>query len=280
MNYHQDTFSDNKKNTIYYQSWLPKSDIKALIVVVHGLGEHSGRYTNLVNHLIPLGYGVYSWDHIGHGRSDGMRKYIDRFPDFTNVVSQYVQQIKAAHPALPLFILGHSMGGLITANYLLDHQSDFKGAIFSAPAIKVAGGVHPLKLYGVKFLSAIFPRFGLAPLNPSAITRNLKVLEESLNDPLTNYGKTSVRLLTELMDAMVQFKKKAHTLTLPVLILQGSDDQVIDPSGANLLYDLVSSEDKTLKIYPDLYHEVFHEPERYKVLVDVEAWLERLNMEV
>lgn len=279
MNHHQDTFNDYKNNTIYYQSWLPKGDIKALILVVHGLGEHSGRYTNLVNHVIPLDYGVYSWDHIGHGRSDGMRKYIDRFPDFTNVVAQYFQQIKLAHPELPIFILGHSMGGLITADYLLDHQADFKGAIFSAPALKVAGGVNPFTLYGGKLLSAIYPKFGMAPLDSSAITRDLKVLEESRKDPLTNYGKTSVRLLAELVDAMARFKEEAKTLTLPILVLQGSDDQVVDPTGANLLYESVSSTDKTLKIYPDLYHEVFHEPERESVLADVEEWLERVNSE-
>ena len=277
MNYHQDTFNDYKNNTIFYQSWLHKDNIKALILVVHGLGEHSGRYTNLVNHVVPLGYGVYSWDHIGHGRSDGMRKYIDRFSDFTNVVAQYFQQVKSTHPELPIFILGHSMGGLITANYLLDKQADFKGAIFSAPALKVAGGLNPFKLYGGKLLSAIYPKFGMSPLDSSAITRDLKVLEESRKDPLTNYGKTSVRLLAELVDAMTRFKKEARTLTLPILVLQGSDDQVVDPTGANLLYESVSSTDKTLKVYPGLYHEVFHEPERESVLADVEVWLERVT---
>lgn len=280
MNHHQDTFTDYKNNTIYYQSWLPKGEIKALIMVVHGLGEHSGRYANLVNHLVPLGYGIYSWDHIGHGRSDGMRKYIDRFPDFTNVVSQYYHQIKTAHPALPIFILGHSMGGLITANYLLDHQADFKGAIFSAPAIKVAGGVNPFRLFGGRLLSVIYPKYGMAPLNPESITRDLKVLEENLKDPLNSRGKTAVRLLTEMLDAMARFKKEAKIITLPILVLQGSDDQVVDPAGADLLYELVSSEDKTLKTYPGLYHEVFHEPEREMVLADVGKWLERVSGEV
>jgi len=155
------TFQDAKNNNIFHQSWLPEGDIRAVILLAHGLSEHSGRYGHLVNSLVPLGYAIYSWDHLGHGRSDGPRKYIDQFSDFTDVMAMAFAQVKENHPTLPIFLLGHSMGGLISVNYLLDHQSDFAGALLSAPAIKPKGGVNPLTKLGGKILSILFPKLGL-----------------------------------------------------------------------------------------------------------------------
>jgi len=275
MKYTQSYMTDLKNNRIFQQCWLPDQEIKAVILLVHGLGEHSSRYSNLLDCLLPQNYAVYSWDHIGHGRSDGDRKFITHFSDFTQVITQYLTEIKQQHPDLPLYLFGHSMGGLIATHYLIDHQQEFAGTILSAPALKVIGGVPPLKRYGGKLMSAIFPKYGMSSIQGQYISRDPLVVELANNDPLVEKGKTSVRLLAELVDAMARVNKEAHHIRLPMLILQGTDDLIVDPAGADRLYQLISSEDKTLKIYNGLYHELINEPEKDEVLADITEWLNK-----
>ena len=272
--YHSQYYcSDANNNKIFRQSWLPKNQVKAIVLLVHGMGEHSSRYSNLVDYLLPLGYAIYSWDHVGHGRSDGYRKFITHFSDFTDVLTEYLQEIQQKNPHTPIYLFGHSMGGLIATHYLIDHQQAFRGAILSAPALKVIGGVPLLKLYGGKFLSAVFPKFGLTSINGQLISRDPLVVEAANGDPLVEKGKTSVRLLAELVDAMARVDVAANQIHLPILILQGADDHIVDPAGADTLYQKVSSQDKTLKVYPDLYHELINEPEKGEVLADIAEWL-------
>ena len=267
-------FKDANNNDIFHQAWLPQGEIKAVILLAHGLSEHSGRYGYLIDSLVPLGYAVYSWDHLGHGRSDGPRKYIDAFTDFTDVMSQYVAQIKEQHPESPVFLLGHSMGGLISVNYLLDHQHDFSGLILSAPAIKPAGGVSPITKIGGKILSALVPTFGFKSINGKDVCREPEVLESIVNDPLFGHGKITIRLLAEILNGMERVEAEAESITLPIIILQGTEDRIVDPAGAEFLYELVSSEDKTLKVYDGFYHELFNDPEKALVFADVKEWLE------
>ena len=136
-----------------------------MLLVVHGLGEHSGRYMNVVNHFVPLGYAVYGFDHIGHGKSDGTREMVERFEDFTDTLSIYYNMVKGWQPGKPIFLLGHSMGGLIASYYLLDHQADFKGAVISAPPIKVSENISPATITMGKILSVLAPKAGLLPLD-------------------------------------------------------------------------------------------------------------------
>jgi len=113
---------------IYFQSWFPESEPKAVLLIVHGLAEHSGRYRNVVDRFVPLGYAVYGIDHFGHGKSDGTRVYVERFNDYTNTLKVYFDMMRGWQPDKPVFLVGHSMGGLISAVYLLDHQAELAGA--------------------------------------------------------------------------------------------------------------------------------------------------------
>jgi alpha-beta hydrolase superfamily lysophospholipase len=139
--------------------------VKAVLLIVYGLGEHSGRYMNVVNHFVPLGYAVYELDHIGHGKSDGEREMVDRFEDYTNTLSIYVNMVKGWQPGKPIILLGQSMGGLIVPYYLLDHQSDFKAAVIFAPAIKIPDSVSPITITMGKILSSIAPKAGILGLD-------------------------------------------------------------------------------------------------------------------
>ncbi|MBA4395726.1 MAG: alpha/beta hydrolase, partial [Desulfobacca sp.] len=259
---------------IYYQGWLPEGPVKAVLLVVHGLAEHSGRYQNPVNYFVPLGYAVYGIDHLGHGKSDGRRVYVDRFEDFTQTVKKILDMIRGWHPDQPIFLVGHSLGGLIAAYYLLDHQADLTGAILSGPAVKIPDNISPVVIFLGKIFSALVPKFGLIGLEAEGISRDPAVVQAYQNDPQVYTGKTTARLAAEMLKAMKRVSSEAVKIKLPILIIQGGADKLVDPAGARMLYDRVGSVDKKVIIYEGLYHEVFNEPERDKVLHDVENWLD------
>jgi acylglycerol lipase len=261
MKHQEGTFKGVRDADIYYQYWLPEGEPKAVLLIVHGLAEHSGRYMNVVNHFVPLGYGVYGIDHLGHGRSDGTRVYVERFEDYTDTLQIYVDMVRQWQPDKPLFLVGHSMGGLIGALYLLDHQDELAGAVLSGPCVKVPDDVSPVTVLFGRLFSALMPRAGLLGLEAEGVCRDPAVVEAYVNDPLVHTG-------------MGRVTAEADRITLPILLVQGSADRLVDPDGARMLYDTASSEDKQIEIYEGFYHEVFNEPEHDRVLRDVETWLE------
>ena len=274
MKHQEGFFRGVREANIYYQGWLPEGEPKAILLVVHGLAEHSGRYGNIVNHFVPLGYAVYGIDHFGHGKSDGTRVYVKRFDDYTNTLKVYFDKVRGSQPDKPIFLVGHSMGGLIGAVYLLDHQAELAGAVLSGPAVKIPEYVTPFILFMGKMLSALVPKYGLLPLDANGVSRDPAVVQAYVNDPLVYRGKMTARLAAEMLKAMLTVSAQAARITLPIMIVQGSADRLVNPAGARMLYDGVSSVDKQIKIYEGLYHEVFNEPEHDKVLRDVEIWLE------
>ncbi len=273
MQHIEGRFKSPRNAGIYYQAWLPEGGVKAALLLVHGLGEHSGRYGNVVNRLVPLGYAIYALDHVGHGKSEGAREYVERFEDYTDTLAVYQAMVAGWQAGRPLFLLGHSMGGLIATVYLLDHQADFTGAVLSAPAIKVSGNIPQAAIVLSKILAVLAPKAGVAALDTNLISRDPGVVAAYDADPLVCHGKTTARLGAELLKAGRRAAAEAGRISLPILILQGGGDKIVDPSGAQSLHDTASSTDKTLKMYPGLYHEIFNEPERAQVLQDVQAWL-------
>jgi alpha-beta hydrolase superfamily lysophospholipase len=273
MNHQEGYFKGRQGTNLYYQGWLPEGRSVAVLLIVHGLAEHSGRYGNVVNYFVPRGYAVYGIDHLGHGHSDGPRAYVERFQDFLDPLKVFLDRIRDWQPGAPIFLVGHSLGGLISAAYLLDQPDELAGAILSAPSVKMPGSVSRLTLFGGKVLSALFPKMGLVRLEADGVSRDPAVVRAYRSDPLVFTGKITARLGTELLEAMDRVLAEARKIRLPLLILQGAADKLVDPGGAQVLYDRVGSADKTIKIYEGLYHEVFNEPEHEQVLRDVEKWL-------
>ena len=274
MKHQEGFFKGVRDANIYFQSWSPEGEPRAILLIIHGLAEHSGRYMNLVNHFVPLGYGVYGIDHLGHGRSDGTRVFVERFEDYTNTLKVYFDMIRRWQPRKPVFLVGHSMGGLISAVYLLDHQAELTGAVLSGAAVKVPSNITPVILYVGKVLSALMPKFGLLGLDADGICRDPAVVQAYVSDPLVYTGKTTARLAAEMLKAIQYVSAEATRITLPIMMVQGSADRLVDPAGSQMLYEAVSSADKEIRIYDGFYHEVFNEPEHDKVLHDIEIWLE------
>jgi acylglycerol lipase len=273
MKHQEGFFNGVRDHRIYYQCWLPETEPKAVLLVVHGLAEHGGRYMNLVNHFLPLGYAVYAADHLGHGRSEGTRAYVERFTDYTDTVVTFREMIRDRQKDKPVFLVGHSMGGLIGALYLLDHQNELAGAVLSGPAVKAPDNISPVTIFAGKVLSAIMPRLGLIQLEAEGVSRDPAVVKAYKTDPLVYPGKVTARLGAEMIKAMGQIGAQASRITLPLLILQGGADRLVHPSGAQLLHDLVASVDRKIILYEGFYHEVFNEPEHGRVMRDVETWL-------
>lgn len=273
MNHVEGHFAGARGADIYYQGWLPDGDAVGILLVVHGLGEHSGRYMNVVDYFAPRGYAIYALDHLGHGKSAGEREFIDRFGDFTDTLATFYRMVAGWQPGKPIFLLGHSMGGLIATYYLLDHQADFAGAVISAPAISAGSSVSQFTIIMGKVLAALAPKTGVLALDVNGISRDPAVVQAYVADPLVFQGKTPARLASEMLKAMQRVNAEVGKITLPFIVLQGGADRLVDPAGAQVLYNGASSRDKTIKVYDGLYHEVFNEPERDQVLADVAAWL-------
>ncbi|MFC1876122.1 alpha/beta hydrolase [Thermodesulfobacteriota bacterium] len=272
---HKEGYLKGVRDTnIYYQYWSPDDEPKTILIIVHGLAEHSGRYMNVVNHFVPAGHAVYGIDHIGHGKSDGERVYVDRFQDYISTLTTYVDMIRNWQPGKPIFMIGHSMGGLIGAAYLLEHQHELSGAVLSGPGIKVPDNISQAVIFMGKILSKILPKAGILQLDAKGVSRDPAVVDAYVNDPLVYTGKITARLGAEMLKTMQDVTDNAARIKLPLTIVQGSDDILIDPGGAQLLYDSVSSEDKSITIYEGFYHEVFNEPEHEQVLNDVQKWIE------
>jgi len=274
MRHMEGTFKSVRNLKVYHQAWFPEGEIKAVLFIVHGVGEYSARYTNVINRFVPLGYAVYGVDHIGHGKSEGEREMVSRFEDFTEPLITCRKMIAEAHPGVPVIIYGHSMGALITSFHLLDHQADFKAAIISAPPVKVPASISPLTVTLGKVISTIAPKMGLIGLDVYNLSHDKTVVDAYINDPLVFHGKMPARLSAEMLRAMMRVTAEANKIEIPLFILQGSADHLVDPSGAQMLYEKASSADKTLKVYEGLYHEVHNEPERELMFKDLEDWLE------
>ena len=274
MDHTEGTFDGFEGLELYYQRWRPDGESKAVLAVVHGFGEHSGRYGNVVDCFAPKGYAVYSFDHRGHGRSPGPRGFINSFTEFRGDVKAFLEFIHEQEPNRPVFLLGHSMGGLVVLEYVLHHPEGLVGVIASGPLL-AQPPISPLLAGLSKVLSSILPRLSLAAgLDTTALSRDEAVVQAYENDPLV-HGLGTPRMATELTKAFEWTHAHAADLSIPCLIVHGSADRLTPPEGSRIFYENVTFGDKERKVYEDYYHEVFNDVGKEQVLADVEAWVER-----
>lgn len=268
------TFRAFDGETIHHQAWLPDASPRAVVLLVHGLGEHAGRYEHVAEALVDAGYAVRALDHRGHGRSSGKRAFVESYDELLRDLHQFRRLVTDEHPDIPLVLLGHSMGGNIAMGYTLGNPDGIAALVLSGPALQVGDDFSPLQLKVFGAIARIAP--GLRPqgLSADAISRDPAVVEAYRNDPLVYTGKISAGLGAALIGAMQSFPDRYHELRLPILVLHGTDDQLADIDGSRELEAKAVDADLTAHYYDGLYHEVFNEPERDRVLADLTSWLD------
>lgn len=260
---------------LYYQGWRPNGQARAVLAVVHGVGEHSGRYMNIVNRLTGRGYVVYGFDQRGHGRSPGQRGHINSWGEYRGDLNAFLNVIGEHEPNLPLFLLGHSMGALVALDYLLCHPVALRGAIVSGAPIEPAGVAKPYLVVLARFLSRVWPRFSLRlRLDTPALSRDPAVVKAYETDPLV-HGLATSRWGTESLATIKRVKAQAAEVNVPILFIHGGADRLNSPNGSRSFFEKVNVSDKELKVYPGSYHEPHNDIDYEQVTNDIEKWLER-----
>lgn len=257
--------------TIAYK-WLPEGRARALVVGVHGFAEHAGRYDHVGRFLAERGFALYMYDLRGHGRSEWERGYVDRFEQFVEDTAAFVRMAKSEVRA-KTFLLGHSMGGLITVYTAAKLGGELSGFVTSGAAVEVRAS--PLTRFALQ-LAGLLNRKGRVrtPVAVECLSKDKAVVDRYLSDPLV-FKDPTYQLLLEFGKAVQRVWRVVGTVSLPALIMHGGDDCLVPPSASRKLYEKLPSPDKTLKIYEGLRHEIFNEVEKEKVLSDLAEWLSK-----
>ncbi|MHA1763006.1 MAG: lysophospholipase [Promethearchaeota archaeon] len=275
MKHQEDFFKNNDGLKLFYQVWFPDNP-KAIILIVHGFGEHSGRYKNVVDALLPEGYALYAFDLRGHGKSEGITNYVDSFDQYIDDVKTFHDLIRKTHPDLPLFLLGHSMGSCIASYFTSKYEDLLKGLILSGCGVRVGEGVNPFLKLLAGVISKIAGKSTIdTKLDPNSLSHDLSVVKAYVEDPLVHHEKISARLAHELMNRFGKITLVVSKIRIPVLIQSGSEDKAAQ--GIKDLIKELKTDNFTCHVYDGLYHEVYNEiaEKRKVVLEDLKNWLNK-----
>lgn len=260
----------------YYERRWPLAAPRGHIVLVHGFGEHIGRYDHIAATFNEAGYSVYGYDHRHHGRSPGKRAHIERFERLPADLDAFVQHVQTLSGGAPFFLFAHSMGGLVTARYLQTFAapSALRGVVFSSPFFQLPDNISPLLIKVARVLSALTPWLPVSKLETAALSRDSAVVQAYVSDPLNNHAPICARTGAELNTAVAAARANCARITPPIYVYHGDADRLAMHQGSVHLHGHAGSADKTLRLYPGGYHELFNDRERDEVLREVLAWLD------
>lgn len=295
----QGTFNGSRNLQLFYQSWYPPAcgkpsmgsatnpiatnPIKGVLAIVHGLGEHSGRYCSIVEGLTAAGYAVFGFDNQGHGKSEGQRGHIESWKDYRDNTQAFLQLVRRQEPTAPLFLMGHSLGGLIVLDYVLRSARtaefealNLEGIVVSAPPIQpMESTASSIRIVLARLLSGVLPRVSLKMgLSQDALSRDQTVTEQAVCDPLT-HSYVTLRWGSETLSTIDWVKKHIQQLRLPILLTHGEADPIVAPDGTRAIYQQIESPNKALNIYPGSYHEPHNDLDAKSVVADLVSWLEK-----
>ncbi|RNB80866.1 alpha/beta hydrolase [Brevibacillus panacihumi] len=260
---------------MYKHKW-PAANPVAAVVLVHGTGEHHGRYAHVARYLNERGWDVYTGDLPGYGQSPGKRGHIDSFSQYIETVHQWTKEAVEQSDGRPVYLMGHSLGGLIVTRYVQTQAtaSKLSGIILTSPCLELVLKVPEWKKRLAKVLDRIWPSLALSNgISPDMVSRDAEVQDLYKRDPL-NCHKVSVRWFEELHRAMGQAWEEANKLDFPILILQAGDDLLVDARAVERFADRIQAE-KEFHLFPHLRHEVLNEPEKEQVLERIVQWMEK-----
>jgi alpha-beta hydrolase superfamily lysophospholipase len=251
----------------------PIQNPKARILLVHGLGEHCLRYTHVAEAFSAIGFEVYTFDLRGHGQSEGERAFVTD-------IQRYCEDVEAVYQTipkdLPFYMLGHSMGGLITLKFLVQQpRPDVRGAIFSGAALQAGDDITPFVIFITKLLAKFFPKLQTTKLDPKSISRDAETVKNYASDPLIYHDGLKTGLGMAVLKAFDEVKARFANFDYPVLIMHGGADKITNIKGSKEFYEKAASRDKTFKIWDGAYHEIFNETNRAEVIAFMTNWAQK-----
>src|SRR6478735_10015519 len=262
--------------TLQGERWTAAGRPKASLVLSHGYAEHMGRYGHVLRPLAINRFAIYLADHRGHGKSEGERALIRRFDQYVDDLDLVVNRARQEQVGKPCYLLGHSMGGLIALRYALAHPEKIDALVLSAPAIKPVQDASMLQEASLRLIARVAPGMPVVPSREGVLSSDPAVEERAKKDPLFYNGKTKAKQAVEIVDAGREVLKRASQLKMPLMILQGSDDELVDPKGSEQLYKLTNHRpgvDTSMVVWPGMKHELLNELDGEQVLGVIIAWL-------
>jgi alpha-beta hydrolase superfamily lysophospholipase len=258
---------------LYAQAWRPDYEARGVVTLVHGLGEHSGRYAHVGAALSDAGYVLHAFDLRGHGKSEGPRGHAPQFEAWMQDIGRALQEAAQTFPDLPSFLYGHSLGGVLALNYALRCHPSLDGLVVTAPGLRTALEQQTAKLALVRLLGRLLPSLTLpSGLDPHGLSRDSEVVSAYVGDPLV-HDRLSLGTACDLLQAIEYTFQHAAELDLPTLLLQGGADPLVFPEGT-LEFARLAEGHCTAKVWDGLYHEIHNEPEQQQVLAAIIAWLD------
>lgn len=268
----EETFVGKGGLKIFVRSWRPATAPRAVVVICHGVNSHSGQFFWVADQLLAGGLAVYALDLRGRGKSEGERFYVDDVADYVSDLAAVVKLVKAREPGLPVFLLGHSAGGVVSCTYTLDHPAELAGLICESFAFRVPAP--KLALAAIKGLSGLAPRLRVLKLKNEHFTRDPATLRAMNNDPLISNEAQPAKTVAALVRADERLEREFPRITLPVFILHGTADKATVPGGSQFFFDTVGSKDKTLKLYEGHFHDLLNDIDKELVMADIRNWID------
>ncbi len=273
VQHNEETFEGKNGLKLFSQSGTPEGPKKATLIIVHGLHDHSSRYAWAAEELAKQGFGVYGFDLRGHGKSGGKPQSVDSFDDYLEDLGQFVRLVQGREPGKPLFIFGFSMGGNIVASYVLGNKTGINGVILGGPGLKPPSNTSAIRIGLLKLLGPVLPNLGVFRPPSKEFSRDPEVVAEMEKDPLISKEPVPARTLLGVVRAGERIRADAGKFDIPLLVMQGTADRLVDPEGSKTFNERSHSADKTLKLYEGFYHDLLHELEKQTVLNDMSGWL-------
>ena len=268
---------DGTGGRIFTRHWEPEGSPKASLVICHGVNSHGGQYIGAGEEFASRGFAVTALDLRGRGKSDGERFYIESIDEYVSDLSLAIEQARARHPDLPLYLLGHSAGGVTSTTYALDYQERIDGLICESFAFRVFAPNFALKL--LEGASHVLPHAHVLRLKMEDFSRDPEWVAQLNADPLTLDEVQPVSTVAAFARAGERFEREFGKISLPVLILHGTEDKATRPDGSEQFFNEATSTDKTLKLYEGYYHDLLNDLGRETVFEDIDGWIsERLHV--
>lgn len=257
---------------LFEQSWRPAGKPRAALVIHHGLKSYSDHYGELAGRLVARGFAVHAYDMRGHGHSAGPRATLDDFEDLVTDLSNFVERVRAREENVPIFVMGHSVGGAVVTLYTVERRPNIAGLVLLAPAIRVDR--MPLEAAFTPLTATLLPNLPVVDVPDEYFSRSPAIVEEMGKDPFIYHPPGPARTAGALLEALEKVWAGADTIDVPIFALHGTVDKATDPRGSVEIVRRARSTDKTLKLYPGLVHDLVREPEKERVMRDLEEWFE------